>query len=183
MGSSPPCTCHLTWTHTVGNALGCRPLLRLLLQQGDDSWLWEPMSCSGGDPGSEHLCPGPYSPSAHSTLSLPGLKSLGTPRGRSHCGMGPNVSASLSVPGPAPPRPGLTRDPGPAGQSAHCSPLLLPTLTSVDGAWWLKGDSPGAFDGHPGHRPCLFCLVPWQLSCHLYRVPSVTDGRKRCRGR
>lgn len=38
----------------------------------------------------------PSLPSAQSTFSLPDPKSLETPRGQSHCGMGPNVSASLS---------------------------------------------------------------------------------------
>lgn len=48
---------HLTWAHTSGASLVRCPQLCLLLQQGDDIRLWEPVFCSEGDPCSEHLCP------------------------------------------------------------------------------------------------------------------------------
>lgn len=121
VGSSPPCTCHLTWTHSVRNSLSRHPWLRLLLQQGDDSWLWEPMSCSGGDPGSEHLCPGPFPALCPVHLQSSRSQVAGDPERPKSLWYGTQcicLTQSLT-----PPRSVLTRDPGLAGQSAHCSPL------------------------------------------------------------
>ena len=173
---------HLTWAHTLGASLVRCPQLCLLLQQGDDIRLWEPVSCSGGDPWSEQLCPRSL-PNPLPTPSVFQDYVSGVLEGHGCCD---SFCPPLEAPSPYSV---LTPPLAPGCLSELCFFLcLMATMTSVEGTWLPNqdnlGPSMGARDTDSaspvGLKPRRGTLLAVN---HLQRGPSVHGGRKRYGGR